>query len=118
MTDTDSQTEAHYRRMLMARSPEERFLMGLRMCEAARATVLASLPAGLAPIERKIALLRRYYGSDFGEEELARIEGALRLCVARHERSEPSMPMVVALQAPHLDDGGAIIESFDRAVLS
>ena len=59
MTDTDPQTEARYRKMLMPRSPEERFLMGLRMCEAARATVLASLSPELSPIDRKIAVLRR-----------------------------------------------------------
>jgi len=78
MTDTDPQTEAVYRQMLMARSQEERFLMGLEMCEAARATVLASLPADLLPVERKIAILRRYYASDFGDEELMKIETALR----------------------------------------
>jgi hypothetical protein len=64
--------------MLMARSPEERFLMGIRMCESARATVLASLPAALSPAERKVALMRRYYSSDFSEEELARIARALQ----------------------------------------
>ncbi len=76
MTDTDPETEAIYREMLMARSLEERFLMGIRMCEAARATVLASLPPDLSPFNRKVALLRRYYGSDFSEEELRKIERA------------------------------------------
>ncbi len=65
MTDTDPQTEAVYRNLLMAREPSERFLMGMRMCEAARATVLASLPDGQSPIERKVAVLRRYYQNDF-----------------------------------------------------
>ena len=78
MTDTDSQTAAHYRRLLMARTTEERFLMGVQMCEAARATVLASLPADQNPIERKIALLRRYYGNDFDDAQLAKIEAAFR----------------------------------------
>ena len=78
MTDTDPQTEAVYRQMLMAREPGERFLMGLQMCGMARAMVLASLPEGLSPIERKVALLRRYYQNDFSEAELARIEQALR----------------------------------------
>ena len=83
MTDTDPQTEALYHRLLMARSPEERFLMGVRMCETARATVLASLPASLAPVERKVAILRRYYASDLGVEELAKIERVLRLTATR-----------------------------------
>ena len=78
MTDTDPQTEAVYRRMLMARSPEDRFMMGVRMCEMARKTVLASLPPGLGPLERKIALLHRYYASDFSDGELAKIEAAIR----------------------------------------
>ena len=79
MTDTDPQTEAFYHRLLMERSPAERFLMGVRMCAAARATVLASLPAGLSPIERKVALLRRYYGADLEEADLVKIERALSI---------------------------------------
>jgi hypothetical protein len=77
MTDTDPQTEAFYARLLMERTPEDRFLMGIRMCESARATVLASLPATGRESERKAALLRRYYGSDFSAAELAAIEAAL-----------------------------------------
>lgn len=87
MTDTDPQTEAVYREMLMARRPEERFLMCLRMCETARTMVLASLPATLSPIERKVALLRRYYQTDFSEDELVRIEQALRASSTRHPRT-------------------------------
>jgi len=90
MTDTDPDTEALYRKLLMALEPSERFLMGLRMCEAARATVLASLPDGLSPVDRKIAILRRYYGSDFSEPELARIEHALRTFTPAVELSIPS----------------------------
>ena len=93
MTDTDPQTEARYRKMLMPRSPEERFLMGLRMCEAARATVLASLPPELSPIDRKIAVLRRYYESDFSAEELARIERALRLTATRASDTSAAAPV-------------------------
>ena len=78
MTDTDPQTETFYRALLLARSQEERFLMGVRLCEIARSTVLASLPAGLSPTERKIAVLRRYYAADFPEETLAKIELSVR----------------------------------------
>ena len=46
----------------MARSGEERFIMGVHMFEAARAMVLASLPAGLPPDELKRALFQRLYG--------------------------------------------------------
>jgi hypothetical protein len=46
----------------MARSPEERFVMGVRMFDAARAMVLASLPGGLSPEELKRQLFQRLYG--------------------------------------------------------
>jgi hypothetical protein len=82
MTDTDPQTAEVYRHLLMARTPAERFEMGLRMCEAARATVIASLPPQ-TELERKIALLHRYYGRDFSEVELARIEQALHSAAAQ-----------------------------------
>ena len=78
MTDTDSETEILYREMLMARSAEERMMMGARMCGMARAIVIASLPAGLSYVERKIALLRRYYASDFSEETLQKIAASIR----------------------------------------
>ena len=93
MTDTDPKTEAIYRDMLMARSPQERFMMGVRMCEVARATVLASLPAGLGLVERKIALLRRYYSSDFSEVELAKIEASIRC-------ASPTNPAAAARDFP------------------
>ena len=85
MTDTDPQTAAIYRGMLMAREPGERLLMGLRMCEAARAMVLASLPEGLSPADRQVAILRRYYQNDFSEDELTQIERALRANTATVE---------------------------------
>lgn len=77
MTDTDPQTAAIYHQLLQSRTPAERFAMGLRMCAAARATVLASLPP-LSEVDRKIALLHRYYGDDFSPQELARIARAIR----------------------------------------
>jgi hypothetical protein len=78
MTDTDPQTEAIYRQLLMKRAPAERFLMGVQMCAAARATVLASLPSGLSDLERRVALLHRYYRGDFDDAEIAKVERAFR----------------------------------------
>jgi len=46
----------------MARSGAERFVMGVRMFDAARAMVVASLPAGLTPDELKRQLFQRLYG--------------------------------------------------------
>ncbi|MFQ3597651.1 MAG: hypothetical protein SNJ66_04850 [Chloroherpetonaceae bacterium] len=42
-SDTSPDMQKHYREMLLARMPEERFKMGLSMCETARRIVLASL---------------------------------------------------------------------------
>jgi hypothetical protein len=62
MTDTSPEIAEIVRRKLMARSGEERFLMGVRMFDAAREMALASLPAGLAPEELKRRLFQRLYG--------------------------------------------------------
>lgn len=61
-TDTPPEIAELVRQTLMARSGEERFLMGVRMFDAARAMVLASLPAGLPPEELKRQLFQRIYG--------------------------------------------------------
>ncbi|MGA2853852.1 MAG: hypothetical protein ABSE90_06965 [Verrucomicrobiota bacterium] len=62
MTDTSPEITELVRQKLMARSAEERFLMGVRMFDAARAMALASLPAGLAPEELRRQLFQRLYG--------------------------------------------------------
>jgi hypothetical protein len=55
MTDTPPEIAALVRQRLMARSPEEGFMMGVAM-------VLASLPPGLSPEETKRQLFQRIYG--------------------------------------------------------
>jgi hypothetical protein len=62
MTDTSPEVAELYRQKIMALSGEERFLMGVRMFETARAMVLASLPADLPPEELKRQLYQRIYG--------------------------------------------------------
>ena len=62
MTDTPPEIAEIVRQKLMARSGEERFLMGVRMFDAAREMALASLPAGLSPEELKRQLFQRLYG--------------------------------------------------------
>jgi len=61
MTDTSPEIAELVRQKLMARSGEERFLMGVRMFDAARDMALASLPAGLSPEELKRQLFQRLY---------------------------------------------------------
>ena len=62
MTDTSPEIAELVRQKLMARSAEERFLMGVRMFDAARAMALASLPTGLSADELKRQLFQRLYG--------------------------------------------------------
>ncbi len=67
MHDSSSSVEEFYREKLMERSPEERFMMGIRMFETARSMVLASLPANLSPSERSFNLFLRFYGHELDE---------------------------------------------------
>ena len=62
MTDTTPEITELVGQKLMARSGEERFLIGVRMFDAARAMALASLPAGLSAEELKRQLFQRIYG--------------------------------------------------------
>jgi len=62
MTDTSPEIAELVRQRLMARSGEERFLMGVRMFDAARTMTLASLPVGLSAEELKRQLFQRLYG--------------------------------------------------------
>lgn len=63
MTDTPPEIAEMVRQRIMAFSGEERFLMGVRSFEAARAIVLASLPKDLSPEELKRQLYQRIYGA-------------------------------------------------------
>lgn len=46
----------------MKLSGAERFVIGARMFESARASVLASLPVNISETERKRMLYERFYG--------------------------------------------------------
>jgi hypothetical protein len=67
MTDTEPQVARKFHDMIMSRSGEERFMMGIRSFEAARTIVLASLPAGLSDAERNRMLFERIYGAPVEE---------------------------------------------------
>ena len=62
MNDTPPEVERLVREMTMARSGEERLLMGAAMFDAARDMVIASLPKNLPPLEFKRRLFERLYG--------------------------------------------------------
>ena len=60
--DTSPEVHQLYRSMLMRLTPEERFIRGALMFDAARAMVLASLPKDLSPDELRRRLYERMYG--------------------------------------------------------
>jgi hypothetical protein len=68
MTDTPQEIERIVRDKLMARSGEERFVMGAQMSESAREMVKASLPRGLSEAEHRRQLFKRLYEKEIDIE--------------------------------------------------
>jgi hypothetical protein len=64
MTDTPPEIEQMMRDKIMARSGEERFIMGAQMFDSAREMVKASLPRGLSEAEQRRQLFKRIYGEE------------------------------------------------------
>ncbi|MCF8295971.1 MAG: hypothetical protein K9J13_00380 [Saprospiraceae bacterium] len=61
MKDTSKEMEKIYREMLMSKSGEERFLMGISMFQTAKKFVEASLPENLTAEEKYWAMIKRIY---------------------------------------------------------
>lgn len=80
MRDTPPEVEERYRAMLMARTGEERLIMGCAMRDTARALVEASLreqtPNATDATIRK-GLFLRFYGQEFDTETRAKILAAI-----------------------------------------
>jgi hypothetical protein len=68
MTDTPPEIGRMVRDKIMARSGEERFIMGAEMFESAREMVKASLPRGLSETEQRRLLFKRIYGREMGSK--------------------------------------------------
>jgi hypothetical protein len=64
VTDTLPEIERIMRDKLMARSGEERFVMGAQMFDSAREMVKASLPRVLSKAEERRQLFKRIYGME------------------------------------------------------
>ena len=64
MNDTSPEIQEKVRQMMMARSGEERFMMGASMFNTAREIVLASFPKNLSDVELKRRLFERFYGNE------------------------------------------------------
>src|SRR5258706_14064178 len=65
MNDTTPEVERLVREKIMARSGEERVVMGARMFDAAREMICASFPPDLPKAEMKRRLFERLYGETF-----------------------------------------------------
>lgn len=63
MNDTAPEVSDYLRKRYAAMSPEQRFLIGIRMFDTARALVEASIPGDLSDYERRREICRRFYPS-------------------------------------------------------
>jgi len=64
MTDTSPEVDQLAGEKIMARSGEERFIIGAQMFDNAREMVKASLPRGLSQSEQRRLLFKRIYGRE------------------------------------------------------
>ena len=64
MSDTPPEIERMVREEIMARSGEERFIMGAQMFDSAREMLKASLPKDLSETEQRRLLFKRIYGKE------------------------------------------------------
>ena len=64
MSDTPQEIERMVRDEIMARSGEERFIMGAQMFDSAREMLKASLPKDLSETEQRRLLFKRIYGKE------------------------------------------------------
>jgi hypothetical protein len=87
MKDTSPDVEQKYYERLMARSNEERFRMGISMCQSARKIVWASLSDDLNLTERRVQFFLRCYGREFDPDERARIVDHIR----SHSPADPPL---------------------------
>ena len=62
MHDTSIEIQKIYHDLLMAKTGEERFLMGISMFQTARELAIASFPKNITDQEIRKLLLKRLYG--------------------------------------------------------
>ena len=77
MNDTSPEIQKLYHNLLMQKSNEERFLMGISLCHTVRQIVLSSFSERDCVKEKRVELLHRYYSHDLSKEEQKNIEKCL-----------------------------------------
>lgn len=70
--DTSLEVHELYQFLLMQLTPEERFIRGALMFDAARKMILASLPKDLSPRELRRRLYERIYGEPLPADSRAK----------------------------------------------
>ncbi|OGJ87077.1 MAG: hypothetical protein A2268_15325 [Candidatus Raymondbacteria bacterium RifOxyA12_full_50_37] len=78
MDDTAPEVKELLRSLYLKKTGEERFLLGVSLCDFARRIVKASFPSGLTEADTRERLFRRYYGNDFNKEEMSKIVSHIR----------------------------------------
>ncbi len=80
MNDTNPKVASKFRQLIMAKSQEERLLMGFSMFDTAKHIVKAAIlnqNPGISSEARKREIFLRFYGSDFSEIEKDKILSVL-----------------------------------------
>jgi hypothetical protein len=81
MNDTTPEARQKQLSIIFSKTPEERFLMGVEMIDYVRMVVENSIRAenpNISVIDLKIAVFKRYYGKEFSQEEITKIEESMR----------------------------------------
>lgn len=78
MNDTRPAVATIHREAMMKRSPQDRFVMGIQMFDAARDMVIASIAAEDSPAEARIKYFLRLYQTDFPADALPEILNWIR----------------------------------------
>jgi len=71
--DTPVEVQKIYTKKMMSKSGIERMKMGSSMFDTAKAIALTSFPNNISEKEKKILLLKRFYGNDFSSEQIDEI---------------------------------------------
>jgi len=106
MNDSSIDIEERFRKMIMARSPQERLATACRMFATAKALVRAGIEKEhglLRPEKLREHVFLRFYGQDLGEAEKTAILNSWKVDRARNTPNGCYVPAVVNLvkQTPH-----------------
>jgi hypothetical protein len=70
MGDTPKNVDDFYSSLFNSLSGEERMMMAAESFESAKEIVLSSLKPGLSESEKRMELLRRFYGEELDEKQV------------------------------------------------